>query len=94
MLRRILTGSAEYEGVGESLFVAAYVPLRGVPKEGPGGPREAPEAPWRPLGGVIEPWKPLGGALVAPTWLTDGSWGALGGLLELSWAVLEASWTP
>ena len=69
--------------------------------EAPRGPREALEASWRPLGGVLELLKRLGrlrggfqGLPGASGALLEASWGALGGVLERSWTVLEAPWTP
>ena len=69
--------------------------------EAPRVPREALEAFWRPLGGVLELFKMLGrlrggfqGLPGAYGALLEASWGALRGVLERSWTVLEGPWTP
>jgi hypothetical protein len=70
----------------------------GVSWGGPGGvlgrPGGGPGRLWRPLGGLLELLKVLGRLRGCFQGLMGRSWEALGALVEASWSVLEASWTP
>ena len=62
--------------------------------EAPRGPREALEASWRPLGGVLELLKRLGrlrGGFQGPM---GRSWKRPGALLGAFWSALGPSWRP
>ena len=60
--------------------------------EAPRGPREALEASWRPLGGVLELLKRLGRLRGGFQGLMGRSWKPLGSLLGLKKEVLNGSW--
>ena len=67
---------------------------RGGPKGPQGGPGGVLEASWRRVGAIKKAWSAKGGLPGAYGALLEASWGALGGVLERSWTVLEAPWTP
>ena len=60
-------------------------------REVPRGPGKGLEASWRSLRARKESWSAKGGLPGAYEALLEASGGALGALLELSWAISEAS---
>ena len=76
----------------------ALFDVLGVSWRGPGVaqriPGEALEASWRLLGAPKAAWSAKGGHPGVHGALLEASWDGLGGLLELSWTISEASWTP